>query len=93
MSSPAFTIQVPADADYRALAAEVAGRYVELLGASKPDCAALVRALTEQVEAMAASSGEQIELSCTQTAQGIEVAIRASGRVSIVHHPLAAGAS
>jgi hypothetical protein len=93
MSAPAFTLQTSPDSRFRPLLAEVAGRYVELMGASAADCEALTRTLTEQVEAMAAGSHATIEISCTPLAHGIDVTIRANGQSAVVHHPLPAAKS
>jgi hypothetical protein len=93
MASPAFTLQVPADSDFRSLLGEVAGRYAEIAGASAAECEALARALADRVGALPHERGEQIELACTPTPAGVDVSIRANGRVSVVHHPLAAGQS
>jgi hypothetical protein len=92
MSSPAFTIQVSADSRFRALLAEVTSRYVELLGGSAPECAALADALVHQIEALAHGHAP-IEVACTPRADGIDVAIRSEGHSAVLHHPLPAGKS
>jgi hypothetical protein len=89
MSSPAFTLQASADSDFRKLLAEVAGRYVEIMGASAAECEALTRALADRVEALAEGDHGTIEIACTPLAHGIDVTIRANGQTSVVHHPLA----
>ena len=93
MSSPAFTLQVSADSDFRALLSEVAARYVEIMGAPASECEALTRMLAEKVEALAGGGHQTLQIACTPLAHGIDVAIRANGHTTVVHHPLVAGKS
>jgi hypothetical protein len=89
--SDAFTLRVPADSRFRPLAPDVVGRYVEIAGGSASDREAAVRAVTEALDQLGASSDDHVDLVCTPLASGVEVTIRCGGRQSVVQHPLPAG--
>jgi hypothetical protein len=87
-----FTLQVPAEARYRALAPDVAGRYVELLGGGPDDAQALSGAIGEALAALAAGApaGATVELAFEAGSRGIEVTLRCQGRSVVVTRPLTA---
>jgi hypothetical protein len=83
-----FTLTVPADARYRGLAPEVAGKYVELSGGAESDAAAFAEALSDALRALVrdAANGATVELSFRPAAGGIEVGLGCAGRTSVVRH-------
>ena len=52
-----FKLHLPADAAYRTLVPEVAGRYAELSGGSSTDAAALTEAVSSAVERVLRDAG------------------------------------
>jgi hypothetical protein len=93
MSSPAFTLQVSADSQFRTLLAEVTSRYVELMGGTAAECATVADALAEQVETVPRNSHALIEVTCTPRADGLDVSIRSDGHATVLHHPRPAAKS
>ena len=78
MSDP-FTLQVPADSRYRAIAPEVAARYVEVLGGTTADRQAVATLVTDALAALVmegdpASRGV-CDLAFTAGSDGLEIAI------------------
>ena len=89
--TPAFTLRVPADSRFRALAPELVRRYVEIAGGSEAEREAITRALIEAVDGLAGSSGEALELVCMSRPAGFDLTVRCGGRETVVRHSLAAG--
>ena len=83
----AFTLHLPLDAPYRALAPEVASRYAELSGGSATDGAALAATLTTAIDRLGAAAGSnaQMDLSFQLNADGILVELSCNGRRETVH--------
>jgi hypothetical protein len=92
MALPTFTLQVPADRRFRALAAEVAARYVALVGGSDAEAASLEVTLADAMAPCAESNGA-IELRFHSTSTDLEVTLTCGARSSVIHHPLPAGKS
>ena len=87
MSRYHFTLRVPADPPYRALAGGVAGRYLEGLGAQASACVAF-RASVDQAAANLAVGADAVDLSFASTPSGVEVTISAGARQHIVTQSL-----
>jgi len=89
MSGP-FTIRVPADARYRVLAVELAGKYVEVAGGTAADGRALASALATALDRLAGHAGDQgdFDLTYRVTSGQIEVSIAGAGHPIVVRHPL-----
>jgi hypothetical protein len=87
-----FTLRVPTDAHYRALARDVASRYVELVGGTGADAQALGRALGDALEQLAAGApaDASVDLAFDAGGRGIEVILRCADRSVVVTRPLAA---
>jgi len=85
-------VSVPIDARYRALATELAGKFVELIGGSPTDAQALSHALSGAVDSIApASDAEQhVDLTFHAGAGGVEVTVRCGARSTVVKQPLPA---
>lgn len=88
----AFTLHLPLDAPYRALAPEVAARYAELSGGSASDGAAMAATLTSAIDRLASQAGPhaQIDLSFRPNTAGVHVELSCNGRHETVHVPLPA---
>ena len=89
--SAAFTLRVPADPEFRALANDVVARYVEIAGGSDAERGAFVAALSDAIDGLAGAPGEPLELACTTRPSGFDITVRSGGREVIVHHPSPAG--
>jgi hypothetical protein len=89
MSEP-FKLTVPADPRYRALGAEVAGKYVEVAGGSEADATALAGALSEAMTDVVdgAANGADVELAFQPTSEGLEVQLACGARTSVFRHRL-----
>jgi len=87
-----FTLSVPVDAMYRALAREVAGRYPELIGGTQADGEGLAGAVGAALEELAkgAPAGENVELAFQPEAGGVQVMLSCAGQSRVVRHHLAA---
>ena len=90
--SEAFKLRVPAEARFRSLGAELASRYVELLGGSEADrqtlSAAVAGALTDL--ASGAPAGAACDVACAAAGAGVEVTVRCGTRSSTVRQALTA---
>jgi hypothetical protein len=91
MSPVSFTLQVPSDARFRRLAAEVASRYMELAGAGEGEGAALARLVDQAVDEVAGDGDTPVDVLFAATPAEIEVAASCAGRTSTVRRPLPAG--
>ncbi len=90
--APSFSLTVPADARYRTLGPDVAGKYVELAGGGKADAATFHAAVSEALDQIAPASSPDVDvaLAFEATAGGVEVTMTAAGRSTSVRHPLPA---
>lgn len=91
MTSPVFTLHVPADPGFRSIASEMIGRYVGIVGGSESDRVAFEAALTKAVDTMCTSASGEVELSCVPFESGFEITLTCNGRTTVVRHPLTAG--
>jgi len=89
MSEP-FSLVVPVDAPFRAVASEVAGRYVELAGGSPADGAALAGALTSALEKMAAAARGDggFELAFGVERGGVRITVQGAGQSTTITQPV-----
>ena len=90
MTSPVFTLHVPADPEFRSIASEMIGRYVDIAGGTESDRLAFEAALTKTVDAMCTNANGDVELSCVPLATGFEIRLTCNGQTSVLRHPLTA---
>jgi len=85
-------VSVPIEARYRALATDLAGKFVELIGGSPTDAQALTDALSSAVESIAPATetGTHVDLTFHAAAGGVEVDVRCGARATVVKQPLPA---
>lgn len=85
-------VRIPVEPRYRALATEVAGKFVELIGGSPTDAQALSDALSTALDGIAPSTeGEaHVDLTFHAGTGGVEVAVRCGARSAVVKQPLPA---
>jgi len=91
----AFTLLVPLDARYRALAPEVARRYAELVGGSAADGAAIATTVTAAIDRVASGAdphagvrlafrpngqGVRVDLTCGRRSESVVVTIPVAKR-------------
>jgi hypothetical protein len=83
----AFTLHLPLEAPYRALAPEVASRYAELSGGSATEAATLAASLSAAIDRLAAGAGPnaQVDLSFRPNASGVHVDLSCNGRQESIH--------
>jgi hypothetical protein len=76
-----FKLHLPADAAYRTLVPDVAGRYAELSGGSEADAAALTDAVTSAVERVLKGAGSHgnLDLFFQVEASGVRVDVNSNG--------------
>ena len=92
MPPTAFTLQIPADAQYAAVAADAARKFVELMGGAAGDGAAFAAALIDTLRDLAGRTPDPLECAFSWQATGVEVVVNAGpGGTSVVRHPIAAG--
>jgi hypothetical protein len=91
MSASTFRMQIPADGRYRALAAEVAARYVALTGGSDAEAASLEATLSEALAGCGDSDLTTIDLRFREGPTELEVELACGSRSSVIRHPLPAG--
>jgi len=91
MSEP-LTLVVPVEPRFRALAPELAHKYVELAGGSAADAKTVEDALRASLEALAATAATDGEVSLTfrVEAHGVEIAVASAGHASVIKQPLPA---
>lgn len=87
MSSVVFTLQVPAEPPYRALAGDVAARYVEVAGGGGTAAASVAAEVRRAADVLAAA-GTAIDLTFFRGAAGLEVVLSCGGRTERVTSPL-----
>jgi hypothetical protein len=85
----AFSLQVPADPQTRRLAAEAAGKYLEMVGGSKAEGEALAGEVAVAVDALAVS-GAPIDLAFDTDPSGCRVTLTSGSDTRTVRHPLPA---
>jgi len=85
-----FTLTVPADAQYRHLAPDVAAKYVEVAGGTASDGQALSSALDAAIQALIHGSHKHagIDLSFKVAAGRVEVQLRCEGKSSSLTHEI-----
>jgi hypothetical protein len=86
MSVDGFTLQVPADAEFCQLAAEVAGRYVNLAGGTDAEAASLAGAISEALESVAKPGDGPVDVTFRSLTNELEVVMRCGARSSTIHH-------
>jgi hypothetical protein len=88
--SDAFKMHLPFEAAYRAIVPEVAGRYVELLGGSAADAAAMAAAVTSALDRLGEGAGPDalVDLSFHPTAASVHIDVSCAGRHETVHVPI-----
>ena len=93
MPPMAFTLQIPADPRLAAIAADAAGKFVELMGGSPADGATFAGALADSVRALAASASDRLTITFSQQSSGVEgiVTVGADGARSVVRQAMAVG--
>ena len=103
MTDP-VTLTLPADARFRGLAPDVAGRYVVAAGGSEAVAGVVAEALKTAIDSLAAGAAGDagVELNFRTPAGpngdgpsggpevGIEVTVKCEGKSSVVTHPLPA---
>ena len=87
-----FTLSVPLDSQFRALAPEVAGKYAELLGGSPTDAESMAAAVTAALDAYAASAGPDghVDMKFRREGDGIHVDLHCGSKTSTLKHLLTA---
>ena len=88
MSDP-VTLVVPADARYRTLAPELAGKYVEIAGGSAADAKTLSEAVLRALTTLTAA-GADIDVAFHSEGSRVEITLRCGGRSAVVKHLLRA---
>jgi len=90
--SESITVIVPAEASYRVLAPELAGKYMELVGGSAIDAKAVADELSRALGDMATVTGSDahIDLTFRTDAGGVEITLRCGDRSAVVKQPLPA---
>ena len=85
-------VSVPIEPRYRALATELAGKFVELIGGSATDARALSDALSSAIDGMApaAPAGTHVDLIFHAGGGGVEVTVHCGTRSTVVKQPLPA---
>ncbi len=92
MPPTAFTLQIPADARFAAVAADAARKFVELMGGANAEAAAFAAALTDTLRDVSGRTNGPLEFAFSLQPTGVEVVVNAgSGGTSVVRHPIAAG--
>jgi hypothetical protein len=88
--SETLTLTVPADARYRVLGPEVAGKFAELVGGTPADGKALADAVSAALADVVDGSedGSRVDLTFQTETGGVDVTIRCASRSSVVKHPL-----
>jgi hypothetical protein len=85
-----FELRLSTDPPYRALAADVAGRFVELAGGAAAEATAFGADVGAAVEALAPGV-PSLDLAFRANGDGVEVAIDAAGRSRVVRRRLPTG--
>jgi len=87
-----FSLSVPLDSNYRGIAPEVAGKYVELLGGGPNDAEGLAAAVAGALDGLATGGkpGSHADLKFRRDPDGIHIEVRCGDRSSVVKHLLPA---
>ena len=87
-----FSLSVPLESNFRAIAPEVAGKYAELLGGGPNDAEGLAAAVAGALESLAAGAtpGAHVDLKFRRDSDGIFIEVRCGDRASVVKHLLPA---
>ena len=87
-----FRLTVPADKRFRALAPDVASRFVEVIGGSAADAAALAEALALALEKLAAGADAataHVQCAFRSGSDAVEVDLSLDGRAQTITCPVA----
>lgn len=79
---------VPLDARYRALAPDVAAKYVELAGGTTADGESLAASLTDAIASLGLDGDATLHLSFSANHGHVEVTVRGDNRTLTVRQPL-----
>jgi hypothetical protein len=93
MPPMAFTLQIPADPRFAAIAADAAAKFVELMGGPPADAEAFAAALTDTVRGLAANASDRLTFTFGLQSSGVEavITVGAGGARSVVRQALAVG--
>jgi hypothetical protein len=88
----AFTISLPATGAFRNLAAEVAGKYVEIVGGTPADADALAGSVVGEIASLAGDDADarDVQLVFEASPTGVDVTVQCEGRSAVVTRPLPA---
>ncbi|HUL74011.1 MAG TPA: hypothetical protein VLT86_12975 [Vicinamibacterales bacterium] len=86
-----FALQVPADDRYRALAPEVAGKYVELVGGTAADGRALAEALLGALGRVVNGHADVVDLKFESRGGSVHVDVRCGDQTAVVQHAIKRG--
>ena len=86
----AFTLTVPLDAPFRALAGEVAGRYLELAGGTVDEGRLLAAEVAAAIDRLGASVASSLAVVARMTAGDVSITLEADGQSATVTHPVPA---
>jgi hypothetical protein len=91
MPPTAFTLQIPADPRYAAVAADAAGKFVELMGGKAAEAAAFGAALAKAARDLAARSHGPLTVAFSLQPAGVEAVVEAGAAGSVtLHQPMTA---
>jgi len=79
-----LTLQVPAGAPFRALAAEAAGRVLACVGGAPKDVEQLTAAVADAAGAVS-GEGDELQLSFESSGDGVDVHVTCGGSSRVVH--------
>jgi hypothetical protein len=85
----AFSLQVPANRDLRALAAEVAAKYVEMSGGAGAEARALAADVNDALEDVS-TEGSAINVAFSPDPAGLRVTLQCGARSRTIRHPMPA---
>ena len=85
--SRSFSLHVPSDASFQALAGDVALRFAALVGASETDAETFGLAVASGVHALA-TADTGVDLAFESGPAGLEVSIRCGSHARIIRHAL-----
>ena len=92
MPPRAFSLQLPAEAKYAAIAADAAQKFVELMGGAAADASAFAGALGDALRDAVSSAAGPWLCAFSYEPTGVEVVVTAgAGPRLVVRHPIAAG--
>jgi hypothetical protein len=88
--SDSISLVLPADAQYLALAPQVAAKYTELAGGTEAEGGLIAGALSATLAEIAAGASRDAVVALTLRAGngGVEIGVRCGDRTSLVRQPL-----